>query len=110
MDEGSAAILIMFIVGLLAVGLWFRDWRNTRKGLPKMYCLTCGEAAVPEQALRGNFFITFLLIWLMIIPALVYSIWRRTGPYDRCAVCGKATVIPLSSPMAQKAMKAELGQ
>lgn len=76
-----------------------------KSGALEMYCTSCGNVGPPTRSLRGNSFITFLLIWFMIIPAIVYSFWRHSGPNDRCATCGKATMIPLTSPIAQKALK-----
>jgi tellurite resistance protein TehA-like permease len=58
---------------------------------------------------KGSIFITLILIfmaiilsWLFIFPAIIYAIWRMTNREKVCAVCGKATLIPLKSPIGQK--------
>ena len=103
--EGIGLFIVLAVVISLPV-LWYMKQRGKEMAaLPEMYCTSCGNIGPPTSSLRGSSFMTFLLIWFMIIPAIAYSIWRHSGPRDRCALCGKATVIPLTSPIAQKALK-----
>jgi nitrate/nitrite transporter NarK len=96
---------VFAVIVVIFAALWYsRQEKKWIAALPDMYCTSCGNVAPATRSLRGNSFITFLLIWFMIIPAIAYSIWRHSGPHDRCVACGKAAVIPLSSPIAQKAL------
>ena len=104
-DPGGAWAAFALVVVLFAILWYIRQREKQITALPDMYCTSCGNVAPATRSLRGNSFITFLLIWFMIIPAIAYSIWRHSGPYDRCAACGKTTAIPLGSPIAQKALK-----
>lgn len=104
-DPGDAWVVFTLVVLLFAVLWYIRQRRKQIAALPEMYCTSCGNVAPATRSLRGNSFITFLLIWFMIIPAIAYSIWRHSGPYDRCTACEKAAMIPLTSPIAQKALK-----
>ena len=113
MEEPMRGLALVFSVLVVAAILIFvafllrrQEKRHPAKsGAVEMYCTSCGNVAPATRSLRGNSFITFLLIWFMLIPAIVYSIWRHSGSYDHCSACGKATMIPLSSPIAQKALK-----
>lgn len=52
-----------------------------------IHCPNCDYEGVPEKVLKGNWFIWFLLYWFMIIPGIVYSIWRRSGVTCKCPNC-----------------------
>ena len=104
-DPGGVWAAFALVVVLFAILWYIRQREKQIAALPEMYCTSCGNVAPATRSLRGNSFITFLLIWFMLIPAIVYSIWRHSGPYDHCAACGKATMIPLTSPIAQKALQ-----
>ena len=68
---------------------------------PKLwYCPACGSSGFPVRRTRGTF-ATELLLWLvLLIPGLIYSIWRLSSRYDACPTCGQAGLIPLNSPRA----------
>jgi len=38
---------------------------------------------------------------LMVIPGVVYWVWRNSMKLDCCPLCRRATLIPASSPMGQ---------
>lgn len=72
-------------------------------------CRNCGHEVKGKRVTRGSFLIE-LVLWTMILPGLLYTIWRKTSQYEACPSCGeKGTLIPLNSPMAKK-IKAELGE
>ncbi|MBW7903001.1 MAG: hypothetical protein H3C26_16080 [Rhodocyclaceae bacterium] len=44
-----------------------------------------------------------LVLWLcVIVPGLVYSIWRLSSKYDACPSCGGTALIPEDSPLGKK--------
>jgi hypothetical protein len=58
----------------------------------------------PQAAKRvtpGSGWITFLLLWIFIVPGLIYWIWRHTSTCASCSRCGSKNVIPTGSPVAQ---------
>lgn len=58
----------------------------------RYHCPHC--RAYSETARRkGSGWIEFVLYLFYIVPGVIYSIWRRSGPPSLCTVCGKAGVI-----------------
>lgn len=71
------------------------------------YCTQCGSKfARPKTNTRGSFFIEIFLWLLLLIPGIIYSLWRLTTRYKSCPVCGSSQIIPTSSPAAQAALNA----
>jgi hypothetical protein len=47
-----------------------------------------------------------VLLWLcLLLPGILYSLWRITSRYKGCPVCGARNPIPLETP-AGKALAA----
>lgn len=51
-------------------------------------CIACGH--VGALKLRGSVFITIILLFLYIIPGVIYMVWRRGGKV--CSACGSSNV------------------
>lgn len=69
------------------------------------YCLQCGSKfAKPKTKTRGSLIMEVFLWLLLLIPGLIYSIWRMTTRYKVCPVCKATQIIPTNSPAAQAAM------
>lgn len=44
-----------------------------------------------------------LILWiLLIVPGIIYSIWRVTTRYNSCPLCKSADIVPAESPMGRK--------
>lgn len=54
-------------------------------------CNNCGHIGWSKN--RGNFLITIVLAFFLLLPAIVYEIWRRTG-LGVCENCGSDLVAP----------------
>ncbi len=67
-----------------------------------MYCTSCGHIGKSKKKTPGSFFTELLLWMLLIVPGLIYSIWRLTARKKVCVNCGHPTVIPEGSPLAKK--------
>lgn len=86
---------------------------------PPLYCRTCGTVGAPKQRVKGSFLLELLLwigllvlglistLWLLV-PAIVYSIWRLTTKALVCSACGSEAIIPVDSPVAVAARAAAL--
>lgn len=84
------------IVAILTVG-WYS--LSPPKGL---ICRGCGSQNV-RRYVRGSFLIEVILWLCIIVPGLIYSIWRRTGLKKyRCKECGSLDIIPAKSPQGIK--------
>ena len=70
-----------------------------RKGEAK-YCKTCGHTGKTESYTPGNFFIELVLWLCLIVPGLIYSIWRLSGRTRKCEKCGGKELVPTDSPVA----------
>jgi hypothetical protein len=69
-------------------------------------CSTCGHVAVPARKTRGSFGIELVLWLCLLVPGLIYSIWRLNSRHDACAKCGATTLLPLDSPVARSFARA----
>ena len=71
----------------------------------QLLCVDCMNQGKPKMHTKGSIIIE-LLLWLFIIPGLIYSIWRQTSKVKVCRSCGGANLIPLDSPRAQQLLTA----
>ena len=72
--------------------------------MAQKYCTICGEVAQTKTETKGTMGIE-LLLWIMfIVPGIFYSIWRLTSRHEACGVCGASGPIPVTSPIAKKAL------
>lgn len=67
-----------------------------------LICKTCGHVGDPTTVTKGHFVLEVALWLAMLLPGLIYSIWRLTSRHQACAMCGSAELIPLDSPVAQQ--------
>lgn len=65
-------------------------------------CTMCKSVGVPKQVTPGSIWIEILLWLLMIVPGLLYSIWRLISRKEVCSQCGNATLIPLDTPAGRE--------
>ena len=62
-------------------------------------CLTLGK---PKTATRGSLATEIVLWLLMILPGVLYSLWRLTTRRPVCRACGSPDLIPPTSPRARQ--------
>ena len=68
-----------------------------------MICPDCGYQGKPKTKTKGSILIEIVLWLFLIVPGLVYSLWRHTsGRYKACPTCGGANMIPQNSPKGRK--------
>jgi hypothetical protein len=84
----------------------FGSTEGSSSSSPKgaMLCTLCGTTAKPVTRTQGALLIELILWLCMIVPGLIYSIWRHTTRAPVCPKCGSADIIPLDSPRAKKLM------
>jgi hypothetical protein len=68
----------------------------------KKLCTSCGKIASPALHTRGSFGIEIILWLCLILPGILYSLWRLSSRIEVCAACGSANIIPVNSPAAEK--------
>lgn len=52
-------------------------------------CLVCGHVGTPKT--KGSFVITIILLFIGLLPGLIYEVWRRSGG-KVCSACGSQSV------------------
>lgn len=65
-------------------------------------CTMCKSVGYPKQVTPGSIWIEILLWLLMIVPGLLYSIWRLISRKEVCSQCGNPTLIPLDTPAGRE--------
>lgn len=70
-----------------------------------MLCASCGSQDTPKRVTRGSFLIEVFLWLCLLVPGIVYSLWRLTSKRSVCRACGQENLIPLTSPMAQSILQ-----
>lgn len=53
-------------------------------------CLVCGH--VGETKTKGSFVVTIILLFIGLLPGIIYEIWRRSGG-KVCSACGSHNII-----------------
>lgn len=65
-------------------------------------CTDCGHLGHTVSVTRGTLR-TEVLLWLgLVIPGIVYSLWRVTTRSRGCELCRGGHLIPASSPLGRK--------
>lgn len=71
-------------------------------GKNAMICTTCGSIGTPHTITRGSFMMEVGLWILILLPGILYSIWRLTTRYKACMQCGGGDLVPVHTPMGKK--------
>ena len=96
-------ILLCVIVVILAAVL-------SQRGRDHIICTLCGFRGRAEKHTRGSIFIEIILWLALLVPGLIYSIWRMTTREEICPLCRKPAVIPEDSPRGRELIRqAEAG-
>ena len=73
--------------------------------MSKIVCTSCGYIGEPGRVTNGSIGIELILWLCLLVPGLIYSIWRLSTRHDACPSCGNAAIIPAGSPMARKFLR-----
>lgn len=66
-----------------------------------LLCTHCGHVGIPDRHTPGSGWIELVLWLCVLVPGLIYSIWRRSASRPVCERCGSAVLLPLESPVAR---------
>jgi len=106
MIDTFASLFTFFIFGLI-IYIFVLEGRAKRAKLEqnpsaRLHCIDCGSSFQPRLGpARGNGWIEIVMYFFMILPGVMYSIWRRSGSGKReCTVCGSSRAVPFASPAA----------
>lgn len=83
-----------------------------------MVCLDCGTVSTCRRVAPHSFlseigvwlvcglFATVTRIWLALLLALGYSLWRTVARKRACTACGSARLVPEDSPAGRRMVEA----
>ncbi|MBZ5700264.1 MAG: hypothetical protein LAN84_00295 [Acidobacteriia bacterium] len=63
-----------------------------------MICSDCGTTGIPKSDMKGSIILELFLWLMMILPGLLYSIWRLSTKGKVCRSCGSKNIIPIDTP------------
>jgi len=85
---------------VMIVASWFRTG-------PVLFCADCGTEGKAKLQAQGSFLVEVFLWLMLIVPGLIYSLWRMSSKRKICPRCESQHLIPADSPMARK-LRADL--
>lgn len=66
-------------------------------------CTQCGTLGKPKTVTRGSIVIEIALWLCLLVPGLIYSIWRLSTRGPTCRACGAAnSLVPPDSPRGRQ--------
>jgi hypothetical protein len=74
----------------------------------KLVCTSCGYVGEPTTVTKGSSAIELILWLCLLVPGLIYSIWRLSSRHDACPTCSHTTLIPVESAMGKKFLRENL--
>jgi ribosomal protein S27AE len=110
LSVGSIVIasLALVILGFIVIK-WIKEFIQWRRLQPvRLICIRCGTALGRKDLKNpGNTLIEFILWLWLIVPGLLYSIWRRSKE-KLCPRCGSDTLVPENTPVGKKLIGTDL--
>lgn len=67
-----------------------------------MFCKDCGCVGNALKKKPGSLLIEVILWLWMIVPGLIYTVWRINAGKPACSSCGSRNIIPANSPIARR--------
>lgn len=68
----------------------------------QLICANCGTVGSTKTVTKGSILIEIILWLCLLVPGIIYSLWRHTTRTKVCRACGAAKLIPVNSPMGKK--------
>lgn len=102
--------IVHWIIVLAIIGVVVRPLiQGFKKGVAgdegKMICPRCGTQGEPATITRGSIWIEIVLWLCLIVPGLIYSLWRISTRGDVCSACSQKGLIPVNSPNGKRLAK-----
>ena len=92
--------IIIALVVYFAFRLFTR--RGKASGAGTMICPSCGSRVDPTTRTKGSTWIELVLWLCLILPGLIYSIWRLTSRDKVCPTCSAPGLVPVQTPRGQQ--------
>lgn len=95
-------VLIVYLVWRALQGLFGGHGKVSAKG--RQICPNCGTRGEPKTRTKGSTLLEVFLWLMLIVPGLIYSLWRITSRERVCPACG-SPMIPVDTPRGQQLIK-----
>ncbi|WP_157991618.1 hypothetical protein [Caldimonas tepidiphila] len=92
---------ILVLAGTLGLRL-FGALRGGKRPPAVAVCSICGHCGPPRRHLPGSARVERLLWLPLLLPGLLYRLWRLSGSRRVCAACGAAHLVPPDSELGQR--------
>lgn len=70
-------------------------------------CTQCGVRVKPKTFTKGSFAIEIILWLCLIVPGLIYTIWRSSTRYTGCPDCKTQTMVKADSPIGKQLLSGQ---
>jgi hypothetical protein len=94
--------VILAVFGLFIYAVLKRPSSQIGKN---MFCKTCGHSGESGTFTRGSLGIEIVLWLCLLVPGIIYSLWRSSSRSAKCKACGSVDVVPDGSPVAMAMRK-----
>jgi hypothetical protein len=65
------------------------------------FCTRCYQVGFPRKETKGSFLVEVALWIFLIVPGLLYSLWRLSTRHPVCRACGSPELVPPTSDRAR---------
>lgn len=69
---------------------------------PAQVCMHCGHSGQTVAKTPGSTGVELILWLFLLVPGLIYSVWRLHNRRQVCAMCGHDQLVPPQSPAGRK--------
>ena len=70
--------------------------------MSKMICKNCGYVGRQKTETPGKFWVELVLWLLLIVPGIIYSVWRISARRRVCPKCRVQGMVPVNSPFGRE--------
>ena len=70
--------------------------------MANLICTNCGAVGRVKKDTPGSIWIELILWLLLIVPGIIYSVWRISSRRRVCSSCGSPALVPVESPVGRQ--------
>lgn len=71
----------------------------------ELICRDCSTVGKPKIVTPGSFMIEIFMWCMILVPGIIYSLWRITNKKQVCKECESDSLIPITSPQGKKLLE-----
>ena len=71
----------------------------------QVVCESCNEQTMSVTKMKGTMLINIVLLVCMVVPGVLYFVWRLTTKHKACGSCGSDQILPINSLKGKKLLK-----